>query len=95
MRIDSTGNPVPPAPTPATRAGARTTESTSGASAAGGTEAFEVTGELASLLAAVRRAPDVRADVVREVAARAAAGEFNTPEAAADAAKKLLDDASN
>lgn len=91
MRIDPTGNPTPPAAAPAARATSRPAEGTVSAGA-NGAEGFEVTGELASLLAAVRRAPEVRADVVAEIAARAAAGEFNTPEAAADAAKAMLDD---
>ncbi|MBA4065272.1 MAG: hypothetical protein C0501_16485 [Isosphaera sp.] len=88
MRVVPSGGPTPPPPpTPSTgpRPAARATDPAEA-------EEFAPTGELARLLEAVRQAPDVRADVVADVAARLAAGELDTPAAAADAARGLLRD---
>jgi hypothetical protein len=52
---------------------------------------YTQTDQLTRLLAAVRESPEVRADVVTSIAARLAAGDFDSPAAAADAARNLLD----
>jgi anti-sigma28 factor (negative regulator of flagellin synthesis) len=70
----------------------RATDTGTKATATDSNAGFALTGELASLLAAVRQTPEVRAEVVESIATRVATGEFNTTEAAADAAKALLDD---
>jgi hypothetical protein len=80
---------MPKAAGPAPRTAARTGD---GSAAVNDPTAFAPTGELAALLTAVSQSPDERADVIESVAARLAAGEFNTPEAAADAARNLLGD---
>lgn len=51
--------------------------------------AFTPTGDLSRLLAQVRELPDVRADLIEQVSARLS--EAASPQAAADAAKALLD----
>jgi len=56
-----------------------------------GVSSFQPTADLTKLLAAVRAAPDVRADAVASAAARLAAGAYDTPEAAGDAARAYLD----
>lgn len=89
MRIEPTGiNPIAPKPVGAAPRGA-------GASApepaAGEAESFALSGDLAALLAAVKQAPEARAEVIESAAAQLAAGTFDTPEAAAAAAKTLLD----
>lgn len=91
MRIDPTGaqpsvpqaattkpstRPANPAPVPV--------------AAPGSSEEFALTGQLASLLSAVRQFPEVRPDVVAIAAARLAAGDFNTPQAAAAAAAAIV-----
>lgn len=53
---------------------------------------FAPTTDLTQLLAAVKQLPDVRADVVQSVTARAAAGELTTTAAAQDTAAAALDD---
>jgi DNA-directed RNA polymerase sigma subunit (sigma70/sigma32) len=75
-------------PAPAADSGAG-----SPAPAAAGDAVFTQTDQLTKLLAAVREAPEVRADVVAAIAERLAAGEFDTPAAAAAAAQNLLGDA--
>jgi hypothetical protein len=85
MRVEPSTGPTPPPPAgpkPASRSSAPAAEA----------EEFAPTGELARLLEAVRGTPDVRADVVADVAARLAAGELDTPAAAAGAARGLLND---
>lgn len=89
MRIDPTGSP-PVAPKAVGSTPRATARSTDTAGAAAEAESFELTGELAALLAGVRQAPEVRAEVIESVAARLAAGELDTPEAAADTARALL-----
>lgn len=90
MRVDSTNaSPILPkalgaTPPPAARAG-----DTPGA--VGESESFAPSADLAALLVAVRQSPEVRADVIESAAAKLAAGAFDTPEAAADAARALLD----
>jgi hypothetical protein len=56
------------------------------------TGAFIPTSDLTNLVALARSAPEVRAEVVQAAAARLAAGELSTPEAAADTAKAFLAD---
>jgi len=88
MRVDPAGAaPIPqtPASTPA-RPAARAAESTGSSP----DTTFAPTAGLAQLLEAVRTTPEVRADVIESVAARLQAGELATPEAAADAAKAML-----
>ena len=89
MRIEPTGIPaVAPKPVEsAPRTGAKSAD----AAPTGGAESFALSGDLASLLAAVRQTPDVRAEVIEAAAANLAAGVFDTPEAAAAAANALLD----
>lgn len=90
MRVDPSGSHTPITQTAANPAARPAGKGTSAAGSAPDTGAFTLTEELAGLLAAVRQAPEVRAAVVESVAARFAAGEFGTPEAAADAARNLL-----
>lgn len=91
MRIDPTGTPqvstgaVGPAP----RSAAKGSEPAAAPAADPG--AFALSADLTALLAQVRQAPEVRAAVVESAAAQLEAGTFGTPEAAADAAKALLD----
>jgi hypothetical protein len=89
MRIDPTGSPpvAPKAVGSTPRAAARPSDAPGATSEA---ESFELTGELAAILAGVRQSPEVRAEVIESVAARLAAGELDTPEAAADTARALL-----
>lgn len=87
MRIEPTGVQPPAPQTPAARPAAKAAESTPAPVVEPGTtKEFVLTGRLATLLAGVRQAPDVRPDVVALAAARLAAGDFNTAEAAAAAA---------
>lgn len=87
MRVDPSGShqPLPAAP-PAAR------KPTGSAASAADSKpgAFTPTADLAGLLSAVRDTPEVRAEVVAAAAARVAAGEFDTPEAAADTARAML-----
>lgn len=89
MRIEPTGipatssKPVESAP----RAGTKSTD----AAPTSGAESFSLSGDLASLLAAVRQTPEVRTEIIEQAAANLAAGVFDTPEAAAGAAQALLD----
>lgn len=88
MRIEPTGVPATPirssAPAPkAQEAGGEALSLTK--------TAFAPTGRLASLLAQVRGEPEVRSDAVREATDKLASGELDTPEAALDAARGMLD----
>jgi hypothetical protein len=91
MRIEPTGTgpvtskPVESAPRPAVKS------ADSASTGVGEAESFALSGDLAALLSAVRQAPDVRVEVIEAAAAQLAAGTFDTPEAAAAAAKTLLD----
>jgi hypothetical protein len=90
MRVDPTGTPpILPKPVAST---ARTPSGTADPAAAP-TDAgsFAPSADLASLLAAVRQTPEVRSGVVEAAAAKLAAGELSTPQAAADSAKALHD----
>ncbi|HEX4608164.1 MAG TPA: hypothetical protein VH092_08155 [Urbifossiella sp.] len=73
-----------------TRAADKPTDSAA-APAAAPAGGYAPTGELARLLGATKQSPDVRPDVVASVSARLAAGEFDTPGAAADTARAMLD----
>jgi hypothetical protein len=88
MRIEPTGvNPPSPQPVEAQpRAGAKPP----GPPAVAG-QSFSVSSDLAALLAAVRDVPDVRTDAVAGASAQVADGSLDTPAAAADAARALLD----
>lgn len=92
MRVDPSGTPTSVPQTTSgvpSRAVARTSESASPAPEAA---SFEPTSELAKLLTLVSQAPEVRSDVVKDVATRFAAGELNTPDAATDTARAFLGD---
>ncbi|MBY0456871.1 MAG: hypothetical protein K2V38_06010, partial [Gemmataceae bacterium] len=56
----------------------------------GSLKEFTLTTQVAALLAAVRQFPPVRPDVVELAAARLAAGDYNTPAAAAASARAIL-----
>jgi hypothetical protein len=87
MRIESTGVQPPALQTPAARPTTRAADpAPTPAVEPGSAKELVVSGKLAALLAGVRQAPDVRPNVVTEAAARLAAGDFNTAEAAAAAA---------
>jgi hypothetical protein len=90
MRIEPTGIP-PIASKPVESAPRTVAKSSDPASGSGEAKSFALSGDLAALLSAVRQAPEVRAEVIESAAARLAAGVFDTPEAAAGAAKALLD----
>jgi hypothetical protein len=90
MRIEPTGSPpiAPKAVGSAPRAAAAAEPATGNV---GDAESFALSGDLAALLAAVKQLPEVRAEVIESAAAQLAAGVFDAPEAAAGAAKALLD----
>ncbi|VTR96404.1 unnamed protein product [Gemmata massiliana] len=96
MRIEPSGaQQTAPQQTPAVRSSNRTSETApvvapQPTAQPGSTKEFALTGKLATLLAAVRQSPEVRPDVVAVAAARLAAGDFNTPEAAAAAARSMV-----
>lgn len=91
MRVDPAGAPAPiqqpNASTPARPAVRPAEAHTSPLDGA----AFALTAQLAQLLATVQAHPEVRPEVIQSVAARMAAGELATPEAAAETAKAMLD----
>ena len=90
MRIEPTGVQPAVPQTVATRPNTRTADAAPVAVAApGSAEEFALTGQVAALLASVRQSPEVRPDVVSVAAARLAAGDFNTPQAAAAAASAI------
>jgi hypothetical protein len=89
MRIDPLGTP-PPLPQTSAGTAARTTRSNGTTGTVADAGSFTPTSELASLLAAVKQAPDVRTDAVESAAARLASGELDTPEAATDTARALF-----
>lgn len=91
MRVEPSGvQPQPSRPTSgaAVRSADKAGEGAAPAAAAGG---FAPTAELARLIAIASSAPEVRTDLVADVAKRLAAGEFDTPQAAADTARAMLD----
>lgn len=90
MRVDPTGSQSPITKTTANPAPRTAGKATAATGSTPDTGTFTLTDELAGLLDAVRQAPDTRADVIEAAAARLASGEFNTPEAATDAARTLL-----
>ena len=94
MRVDpSTNAQSPIALSQADAATSRSTAKTSAASgSANGAGTFVMTDKLAQLLASVRSAPDVRPEAVASASAKLASGELDTPQAAADTAKALLND---
>ena len=89
MRIDPPNNPTP-LPIQADVATGVTSSGAAGKPPEGARvvpeSKFTPTVDLAKLLDAVRKTPDVRTDVVDEVASRVAAGDLNTPDAAKEAA---------
>ncbi|MFM8270969.1 MAG: hypothetical protein ACKODX_01335 [Gemmata sp.] len=89
MRIDPTG--IPATSSKPVASASRASAKGPDAAAATATESFALSGDLASLLALVRQAPEVRTEVIEQAAANLAAGVFDTPEAAAGAAQALLD----
>ena len=92
MRIEPT-NVNTPAPPPPLEGGSKVTAgkvTVREGEAAQATTAFSPTADLSKLLDLVRQVPDVRADVVQDVSARAAAGELATRTAATDTATALL-----
>ena len=94
MRIDSTSVNTP-TPLPAPLEGGSKVTAGKGTvregESAPATTAFSPTADLSKLLELVRQVPEVRADVVQDVTARAAAGELTTRAAATDTAAALLD----
>ena len=54
------------------------------------TETFQPTGDVQSLLDALRQTPLVRPEVIAEVAGRLNAGELNTPKAKAETVTAIL-----
>ena len=95
MRIEPSNTFTPP-PAVATgpEGGSKVTSLAAAAGGAGGAAAaggFSPTSDLARLIALVKAAPEVRADVVTELLERTAAGELQTRTAATDTAAALLD----
>ncbi len=91
MRVEPSGvqpQPTRPANSSPVRSADKAGDGAPAAAAAGG---FEPTGELARLISIASNAPEVRADLVANVAQRLAAGEFDSPEAAAATARAMLD----
>jgi hypothetical protein len=94
MQVNPLGTPLPPSK-PAGNSAAKPAPSSTDSSASGAvseSNSFTPTGELAALLSAVRQAPEVRTDAIESVASRLASGELETPEAAADTARTLIQD---
>lgn len=92
MRIDPTGiNPQPVRSSGSTPARGADRPADAAGPAATDPTSFTLTGDLARLLSAVRNAPEVRAEVVEATATKLAAGELDTPAAAADTARSVLD----
>jgi hypothetical protein len=86
MRVDPSGTY---SPIPSTPAAAPPAAKPDAGAAPAADSSFAPTDDLARLLAAVRKLPDVRADVVQQVSDRLSAQ--TTPQAAADTAGSLLD----
>jgi hypothetical protein len=89
MRVDPSGTHVPltaagAAPRPAAAPSAE-------APAAPAPTVFRPTTDLTRLMEALRGYPESREATVAAVLARLAAGEFDTPRAAADTARAMLD----
>lgn len=92
MRVDPSGShvPLPPAaatPAPSKAPGSSETPATPPA----GSE-YKRTADLTRLMEALRGFPENRDKTVAGVLARLAAGEFDTPQAAADTARAMLGD---
>ena len=94
MRIDPTSVNTP-TPLPIPLEGGSKVTAGQGAvregESAPATTAFSPTADLSKLLDVVRQTPDVRAEVVQDVTARAAAGELDTRAAAIETATTLLE----
>ena len=95
MRIEPTGAQPAIPQVPTTRPNTRAADPAPVAApvpvaAPGSAEEFALTGQLAALLSTVREFPAVRPDVVAVAVARLAAGDFNTPQAAATAAVAVV-----
>lgn len=86
MRI----NPLSPA-ADVTQSGSVARPSDSPGPAAGSTGGLAPSSELLQLQATLRQVPDVRPDLLREVAQRLAAGEYRKPQALVGAVKAMLD----
>ncbi|MBX9627563.1 MAG: hypothetical protein K2X82_27425 [Gemmataceae bacterium] len=92
MRVDPSGSHVPltaaaaqPPKSPAADAPAP-----SASPAAGSSAEYRPTADLTRLMEALRGYPENREATVAAVLARLAAGEFDTPKAAADTARAML-----
>jgi len=96
MRIESSLPVTTPAVNATAEGGSKVGMSKAAPRDADGTDAagFNPTSDLTQLLALVKQAPDVRADVVQDVQGRAAAGELTSRTAAVDTAAALLDNQS-
>ena len=90
MRIDTAQSLPPSAPPVVGGSRAGVPVSTESTGSVGPAASYSPTDRLTELLTAMKNTPDVRADVLRSVADRLSAGEFSTPDAAADAAQNLL-----
>ena len=90
MRVDPSGSHVPltaaapPPKSPSAEAPAAV------GSAAGSAAEYRPTADLTRLMEALRGYPENREATVAAVLARLAAGEFDTPKAAADTARAML-----
>lgn len=87
MRVDPSGSHVPLTATGTAPAPSKTT--TPDAPAAGDSQ-YKPTADLTRLMEALRGYPEKREATVAAVLARLAAGEFDTPQAAADTARAML-----
>lgn len=93
MRVDPSGShvPLPPAAATPPAAKAPASSETPAASPEAGSH-YKRTADLTRLMEALRGFPENRDKTVAGVLARLAAGEFDTPQAAADTARAMLDD---
>ena len=88
MRVDPSGSHVPLPPAAATPAPSKAPSAD--APATPPASQFKPTTDLTRLMEALRGYPEKREETVAAVLARLAAGEFDTPRAAADTARAML-----
>ncbi|MBX9582083.1 MAG: hypothetical protein K2X87_17395 [Gemmataceae bacterium] len=88
MRVDPSGSHVPL--TAANAAPAPPKPAAPDAGAPAGASQFKPTADLTRLMEALRGYPEHREQTVAAVLARLAAGEFDTPQAAADTARAMM-----
>lgn len=91
MRVDPSGSHVPLSAATAPPPKSASTEAPAASNpATAGPAEYRPTADLTRLMEALRGYPEARQETVAAVLARLAAGEFDTPQAAADTARAML-----